>query len=131
MEGIYMVTEKNQTIAILGLSDNPTRYAHMAYQKLLHFGYKNLIGISPKNLDLANIRCRKTIDEIDVSVHTLTIYVGEDKSSKLINQILKLAPSRIIFNPGSENAQLEALAIAQGIEVIHGCTLVMLSTDQF
>ena len=38
---------------------------------------------------------------------------------------------RIVFNPGTENAELEHLAHKNGIETIEACTLVMLSTHQF
>jgi len=35
------------------------------------------------------------------------------------------------MNPGAENDELEAAAQAQQIEVIRGCTLVMLRLGQF
>ncbi|MDW8332380.1 MAG: CoA-binding protein, partial [Cyclobacteriaceae bacterium] len=38
---------------------------------------------------------------------------------------------RIIFNPGTENTELEIRARRAGIEVVHGCTLVMLRTNQY
>ena len=46
-------------------------------------------------------------------------------------EILKLHPKRIIMNPGAENATLATAAQAQQIEVVEGCTLVMLRTGQF
>jgi hypothetical protein len=42
-----------------------------------------------------------------------------------------LNPKRIIFNPGAENPELEALARKNGIEVLNACTLVMLSIGNF
>jgi hypothetical protein len=42
-----------------------------------------------------------------------------------------LKPERIIFNPGAENPELEALADQAGIKVLEACTLVMLNTRQF
>jgi hypothetical protein len=45
--------------------------------------------------------------------------------------ILSLKPKRIIFNPGTENDELENLATKQGIEVLEACTLVLLSTAQY
>jgi hypothetical protein len=40
-------------------------------------------------------------------------------------------PKRIIFNPGTENAQLQKLASEKGIDTINACTLVMLKTGQY
>jgi hypothetical protein len=36
-----------------------------------------------------------------------------------------------VFNPGTENPDLEQLAEDAGIETIRACTLVMLSTGQY
>ncbi|TNE56910.1 MAG: CoA-binding protein, partial [Bacteroidetes bacterium] len=60
-------------------------------------------------------------------VDTVTLYVGPQRQVPYYEYILSLHPKRIIFNPGTENPELEALAEAQGIEVVEGCTLVMLS----
>ncbi len=126
-----MNTPTSATIAILGLSDNSSRYSFLAYQRLLTHGYKKIYGVSNKDLDLPSITCLKEIDQLPRPIHTLTMYVGAAHSTPIIDKIIKLAPKRIIFNPGSENDQLEQIANQAGIEVIHGCTLVMLSTDQF
>jgi hypothetical protein len=61
----------------------------------------------------------------------LTLYVGEDRSLALIDDILRLNPRRVIFNPGSESAPLEERLHQHHIPRIHGCTLVMLRTHQF
>jgi hypothetical protein len=45
--------------------------------------------------------------------------------------ILGLNPRRIIFNPGTENPELEELARKQGIETLEACTLVLLSIGRF
>jgi hypothetical protein len=45
--------------------------------------------------------------------------------------MLALQPKRIIFNPGTENDELMALASKQGIICQEACTLVLLSTGQY
>ncbi|MBC7126091.1 MAG: CoA-binding protein, partial [Bacteroidales bacterium] len=42
-----------------------------------------------------------------------------------------LKPKRLIFNPGTENPELEKLARKHGIDVVEGCTLVMLSNGTY
>jgi predicted CoA-binding protein len=59
------------------------------------------------------------------------MYVGTRNQASYYDYILKTNPKRIIFNPGTENEELEALASEKGIECVEGCTLVMLSTRQF
>lgn len=64
-------------------------------------------------------------------IDTVTLYLGEARSDPLIEEIIAVKPRRIIMNPGAENDRLDSEASAAGIEVVHGCTLVMLKTRQF
>lgn len=126
-----METNSDSIIAILGISDKTTRYSYRAYKQLLDSGYDNLIGITPKDIALPNISVVNSLQEINGSVHTLTLYVGAKRLDPLIDDILYLNPKRIICNPGTGNQDLIYKAQQKGIEVVEGCTLVMLNTDQF
>ena len=68
------------------------------------------------------------MNEIDQPVDTLTVYVNSKISNGLKNDILKLNPRRVIFNPGAENEKLAEFLESAGIEVVIACTLVMLDT---
>ena len=67
----------------------------------------------------------------DKSIHTVTLYVGPNNQSSIIEEILQLKPKRIIFNPGTENPEFIEKAKRVGIETVIGCTLVMLSVGNF
>ncbi len=125
-----MKTNLHEKIVILGASDKPHRYSHKAMQMLLEYGFTNLVGVSPKSLNLP-IEKVSSLAELSSDVHTLTLYVGDSRLEPMIDAILKLSPKRIIANPGTENPRLLRLAQQQGIEVIRGCTLVMLSIGEF
>jgi hypothetical protein len=111
----------NEKVLVFGFSENPERYANKAYNLLGEFNY-SAIAFSPRSDDIS-----KFTDHY----HTLTLYVGEEISNKFTEQILNLKFDRLVVNPGAENAKLEQLVNQKGIEVVHGCTLVMLKTDQF
>jgi predicted CoA-binding protein len=64
-------------------------------------------------------------------VDTVTLYIGPQRQPEYYNYILGIKPKRIIFNPGTENEEFERMAVAQGIEAVEGCTLVMLRTGQY
>jgi len=64
-------------------------------------------------------------------VDTVTLYINPMRQPPYYNYLLALKPKRIIFNPGTENPELRALAQAQGIETVEGCTLVMLSIGNY
>jgi predicted CoA-binding protein len=119
-----------QTVAILGASDNPSRYAYLAFRKLREHGHR-AIPVNPKLGTLEGVKAVATLAEIGEPVDTLTMYVGPERSSKLEEEILSLKPRRVIFNPGSENPALEAALRRAGVAVEEACTLVLLDTGRF
>lgn len=115
---------------VLGASDNPTRYAYKAFYKLRAHGYEAVpVGIKNAKLDGEQIITDKNepIEEVD----TITLYVGPRNQPVWYDYILGLKPKRIIFNPGTENQELEQLAQDAGINTMHHCTLVMLATNSY
>jgi len=72
-----------------------------------------------------------TLGEIHENVHTLTLYIGPERSRALIEDIVTLNPGRVILNPGTECDELEKVLGANGIAMVRGCTLVMLRSGRF
>ena len=114
---------------VLGASDNPARYSYLAIQRLRSHGHP-VAGIGRKNTKVADVNIDKekiSIDEVD----TVTLYLNPTHQQEYYEYILSLKPKRIIFNPGTENAELVKLAKEQNIESLEACTLVLLSTGQY
>jgi len=118
------------TVAVLGASPKADRYSNKAVFELAQHGHV-VFPINPSAEQIHEQKCYPNLATVPTEIHTLTLYVGTDRLSQLQPEILQLRPKRIIMNPGAENDELEAAAQAQQIEVIRGCTLVMLRTGQF
>lgn len=119
-----------QNVVILGASPKEDRYSNKALKKLLEHNHR-VFPVHPICPEIHGQKCYAHLNDITLPVDTLTLYVGKDTSTDLSDTILKMKPRRIIMNPGAENDVLEKQALAQGIDVVRGCTLVMLSTQQF
>ncbi|PRY15649.1 hypothetical protein CLV24_102271 [Pontibacter ummariensis] len=115
---------------VLGATDNPTRYAYKAVHRLQQHGHEVVpVGIKKGEVGGKPIIYDKTEPVEDVD--TVTLYVGPQNQPSWYDYILNLKPKRIIFNPGTENRELEQLAENANIETLHHCTLVMLATDSY
>jgi predicted CoA-binding protein len=121
---------KKETVAILGASNKPDRYAYKALVSLIEAGH-TVIPITPTVEEINGIKCLKQINDISATVDTVTLYVRPEISSTMTDAFIKLKPKRVIFNPGTENSALAEVLTASGINVIEACTLVMLRTKQF
>lgn len=112
---------EKENVLVFGYSDNPERYSYMAYNLLKDYGH-NVTTFNPRIDDP-----KKLSNKFD----TVTLYVGPLISDKFEDVLKNLDFKRIIFNPGTENPRLIDLFSEEGKEVVLGCTLVMLRTDQF
>lgn len=119
-----------QKVVILGASPKHERYSYKAMKALKSHGHDFYL-VSPGYDEIEGNKVFKDLAEIDFEIDTVTLYVNEKVSSSLQGKILALNPKRVIFNPGSENAELSAAVEKVGAEALEACTLVMLSTDQF
>lgn len=117
-------------VAILGASQNPSRYANMAQKNLTGMGY-TVIPVTPRYSKVMGVSTVNSISEISAPVDTLTIYVSPDKLIQMADEIVQLHPRRVIFNPGTEAAEIERTLQQAGIETEQACTLVLLRTGQF
>jgi uncharacterized protein len=115
---------------VLGASPKPDRYSNEAVRLLGRFDYRPL-PVNPAFEEIEGLTCFPNLAAIGEPVHTITLYLGPARSTPLIGEILAANPQRIIMNPGAENEELSAAASGAGIEVVEGCTLVMLRTGLF
>jgi predicted CoA-binding protein len=125
------MAQSNDLMVILGLSDDPSRYSHMAMKLLQQYGYTNIVGVNPTLKAVDDVKVLPDVSDVPARPHTLTVYVNPKRLEAMIPGILKMNPERIILNPGAESQALLKAASAQGIAVEEACTLVMLRSRQF
>lgn len=116
---------------VIGVSDNPKRYAYKALNSLKSKQYP-VWGIGKK------ATCINGVDVFDLNhsptfppIHTVTMYVSPELQHLYWPLIQKLKPKRVIFNPGTENPVLEADLTALNIPFEKACTLILLQTNQY
>ncbi len=126
-----MSTEKNAFICVLGLSDDPSRYAYKAIERLQSSGYNHLIGVHPDAKPVLGVEVVESLEAIQEPLHTLTLYLNPTRLDAIFESIIKAKPKRLIFNPGTEHPTLMRVAKQKGIQVIEACTLVLLASKQF
>ncbi len=114
---------------VLGASPNETRYSYKAVNKL-KANKIEVVAIGIRNGKIADVEIIKETPQLS-NIHTVTLYLGAERQKEYYDYILSLKPKRIIFNPGTENTELQELARKNGIETTQNCTLVMLSLGIF
>lgn len=120
---------ENKKTLVIGASENPARYSNMAIRLLREHGHE-VVALAKRGGKVADVAIQTQFPE-DHNIHTVTLYVGPARQPEYYEALVKLKPERVIFNPGTENPELEQLLEKNGIETIMACTLVMLNTGQY
>ncbi len=114
---------------LLGASENPARYSYLALKKLLAHQHP-VVALGKKTGILNGVAIEKEKKDWP-GIDTVTLYLNPQNQKQYYDYLMSLKPRRIIFNPGTENEELYALAKKNGIQVQEACTLVLLSTGQY
>lgn len=115
---------------VIGASSKPGRISREAILKLREGGHEVLaIGLQEDKVGDVSIQTGHPLN-MD-NLHTITLYLNQDRQIDYYDYLMALKPKRILFNPGTENPVLEKLAHQNNIETEQACTLVLLSLGAY
>lgn len=115
---------------IIGASPNPERYSYKAAHSLVRHGHP-IIQIGKTDGKVADKPILKGKPNLEKDIDTVTLYVSQQNQGEWYDYVLALKPKRVIFNPGTENPEFEALLENNGIETLEACTLVLLAIGAY
>ncbi|MCC6583456.1 MAG: CoA-binding protein [Chitinophagales bacterium] len=119
----------NKKTVVIGASAKQDRYSNRAV-RMLQKNNHEVLALGFENAAIDNIPIETAWKNYD-NVDTVTLYINPQRQKEYYKYILDLKPKRIIFNPGTENHELEQLAFDNNIQPLEACTLVLLSTGQY
>lgn len=121
---------KSENVAIVGATDLPDRFAFKAQTQLASHGHK-VFPVTPKVKEISGVKTFEKLSEIKEPIDTVTLYVNPTIGKTLLPEIIALKPKRVIFNPGTEDSDLEDELEKSGIKTQEACTLVLLGSGRF
>ncbi len=114
---------------VLGTSLNPDRYSNIAARRL-SLNKIEVIAFGLNKGKINGINIQNKLNPFK-NVHTVTLYLNQQRQKGYYKYIISLNPKRVIFNPGTENTEFYKLLEKESISYIEACTLVLLSTNQY
>lgn len=114
---------------VIGASTNPSRYSYRAIQQLTANGHP-VIGIGKKEGEVSGVKITDN-KILFKDVDTVTLYLNKKNQQEYYNYIISLNPKRVLFNPGTENEELQNLLTKHHIAFEEACTLVLLSIGKY
>jgi len=119
----------NKPTLVLGATTNPERTAYQAIQRLHKYGH-TVYAVGRKEGEVDGTPIQQTWPRI-TDIDTITLYLNASNQQVYYTDIINAHPKRVVFNPGTENPELEDLLAQHHIEATEACTLVLLTTGQY
>ena len=117
-------------VAVLGASAKPERTSFQAVKLLREKGHA-VYPVHPSLREIEGLAVYPSLDQVPVRIDTVTLYLSARNQAGVAEALLASAPRRVIFNPGTENRDLETRLQEAGVETLQACTLVLLKTGAF
>ena len=117
--------EENTSIALIGASNDRSKYGNKIYRDLRNKGY-NVTPINPKEEKIEGDRAYSSIEEMKELPDIANFVVPPPVAIRIAQNITNLGIKHLWFQPGSESKELEDwLKNTDGIEyLINACIMV-------
>lgn len=114
---------------VIGASPKPERYSNRALNMLRDYGHE-VVALGRREYQGEAWQIQMGQPPLQ-GIHTVSLYINPSHQNAYWDYLLALAPERVIFNPGTENPDLQEALQRAVIEAMEACTLVLLRTNQY
>ncbi len=111
--------------AVVGASDNPTKYGNMIYKKLKAKGY-TVYPINPNYESIEGDKCYKNLTALPQIPEVIDMVVHPKHGTGTIEEAAELGVKNIWLQPGTYNDNLLTLINEKGLDSVQACVLVAL-----
>lgn len=110
--------------AVVGVSEDPSKYGHLVFATLLDSGYK-VLGVNPKNGQVLGQTIYRTLADLPEKPEVVDIVVPPAVTEQIVRQCLDLGLTRVWMQPGAESQEAIDFCEANGIQVVwDACAMV-------
>ena len=123
-----VLLKKCKTIAVVGMSPDPSRVSNEVGMFLLKQGFE-IIPVHPKagiNNGLRVFSSLSAVVEAGIEIDLVDLFLNGDRNSTVVDEAIRLKLPAIWFQPGTQNPEALAKAQAAGLITINGaCTMAV------
>jgi len=121
---IDLFLNRNETLAIAGVSHNPQKFGHIVYTTLKDKGF-SIIPINPVVAGNDSIPFIKAVSDLEVSVWKLLIVTNKNETFKVVEEAIAKGIKNIWIQNGCETPEAEDLALNNNINLVSKACILM------
>ena len=118
-----MEIDDQRSVAVIGASNDRTKYGNKAVRAYLRSGFK-VYPVNPKEEIVEGLKAYRSILDIQTEVDRATLYVPPKVGLKVIEEIARKGVKELYVNPGAESDELVNKARKLGLNPILACSIL-------
>jgi predicted CoA-binding protein len=119
MDPIQEILEQSKTIAVVGLSSNPTRPSYGVAEYLQKQGYK-IIPVNPNETLVLGERAYPDLVSVPESIDVVEVFRNPKAVPEVVSQAIQKKAKVVWMQPGAENYDAADAAEAAGLRAVVG-----------
>lgn len=112
-----------RSVAVIGASNDRRKYGNKAVRAYRDTGWR-VFPVNPNETEVEDLPTCASVQAIDESVHTVSMYVPASVGVSLLEGIAAIKPAELWINPGAESPELLEKAKRLGLNTIQGCSIL-------
>ncbi len=122
MDPISKILSQAETIAVVGLSNNPARPSYEVAAYLQRSGYR-IIPINPNEQEVLGERAYPDLLSVPGTIDIVDIFRRPEYVPEIVQQAIVKGAKVVWMQPGTENYDAADLAEAAGLKTVVGMCL--------
>lgn len=119
-----MNPKEYKLIAVVGVSDDASKYGHRIFRDLLNSGY-SVKGVNPKGGFVLGNGIYKSLSEIEQRPDLVITVVPPAVTEKVVEECNALGIKAVWMQPGSDSDEAVKKAADYGIKTTQACFMVI------
>jgi predicted CoA-binding protein len=121
---ILEILRNYKTIAVVGLSSNPTRPSHGVAKYLKSAGYR-VIPVNPNEKEVLGEKSYARLEDVPEKIDVVDIFRRAEEVSRVVESAIRVGAKVAWMQLGIENAEAAAKARAAGLIVVEDACMYM------
>jgi predicted CoA-binding protein len=111
------IVKEAETVAVVGLSNDPEKYSHEVGSYLKEQGYR-IIPVNPTEEEVIGERAYETVDQIPERVDVVDVFLPPEKTSEIAEDAVRAGAKALWLQEGIENAEARRIAEEGGLSYV-------------
>ena len=119
-----LLAEPETTVAVVGATDNPSKYGFVIYRDLKRKGYE-VYPVNPNRGDVDGDRAYPSLSDLPKPPTIVNVVVPPDVTERVIEECLELGLDNIWLQPGAESPEALKLLQDRGLNYLaNACIMI-------